>query len=62
MKVLKEAGQVKSFKQLVKVISEINSEDSFNAACGDIDISFQKDKINWDDHELLYKLVSKVNY
>lgn len=46
MKVLREARQVKSFKQLVKVISEINSEDSFNAACGDIDISFQHDKIN----------------
>lgn len=62
MKVLREARQAKSFKQLVKVISEINSEDSFNAACGDIDISFQNDKITWDDHELLYKLVSKVNY
>jgi len=62
MKVLREAGQFKSFKQLVKLISEINSEDSFNVACGEIDNSFQHDKINWDDHELLYKLVSKVNY
>ena len=62
MKVLRETGQAKSFKQLVKVISEINSEDSFNAACGDIDRSFQAEKITWDDHELLYKLVSKVKH
>lgn len=62
MKVIREARQFKSFKQIVSEIADINSQEDFDAACGDIDISFQHDKINWDDHELLYKLVSKVNY
>ena len=62
MKVLKEVVKFKTFKQLVDTISNISSDEDFNEACGEIDISFQHDKISWKDHELLYKLVSKVRY
>lgn len=62
MKVLKEAVRFKTFKQLVDTIASISSKEDFDAACGEIDSSFQHDKINWKDHELLYKLISRVSY
>ena len=57
---INEAGKFLTFKELVKLFSEIETEDDFNRACGEIDNSFQHEKINWGDHELLYKLVSKI--
>ena len=62
MKVLKEAVRFKTFKQLVDTIASISSKEDFNRACGEIDDSFQHDKITWNDHELLYKLISKLGY
>ena len=41
---------------------KVLAEDDFNKACGEIDRAFQAEKINWDDHELLYSLVSKIKY
>jgi len=46
MKVLKEVVKFKTFKQLVDTISNISSDEDFNEACGEIDISFQHDKIS----------------
>jgi len=48
------------FKKIVNAIAEIHTKDDFNAACGMIDSAFQHEKINWNDHELLYELVSKL--
>ena len=62
MKILKEENKPLTFKQLVKAFTIIETEDDFNRACGEIDRAFQAEKINWDDHELLYKLVSKIKY
>jgi len=48
-----------NYKQIIEIISTIDSLEAFNTACGEIDISFQADKISWKDHEQLYKLVSR---
>lgn len=48
------------FKKLVKAITEIRTKDDFNATCGMIDSAFQNEKLSWNDHELLYGLVSKL--
>lgn len=61
MKVLKEANNWLTFKQLVKLFSEVKTEEDFNRACGAIDDSFQHDKINWNDHELLYDLARLIS-
>lgn len=51
---INEAGKFLTFKELIKLFSEIETEDDFNRACGEIDNSFQHEKISWGDHELLY--------
>ena len=61
MKVVNEDRQVLTFKQLVKLFSEVQTEEDFNRACGAIDDSFQHDKINWNDHELLYDLARLIS-
>lgn len=46
---------IKNFKRLVAAISEINSEESLNYVCGEIDRSFDREKITWKEHEMLYQ-------
>ena len=52
----------KTFKELVKMISEIRQdrEEDFNHAMWEIDMSYQHDKITWKDNELLYDLISMI--
>ena len=49
-----------TFKQLVKLISEIEVEDDKNEAFALIDWSYQHDKITWTDHEMLFTLTDKI--
>lgn len=49
-----------SFKQLVNLLADVKTEEDFNRACGQIDMSFQHDKITWNDNELLYKLAGII--
>ena len=51
---------IKTFKQLVALISEINSEDDRSYTLGEIDRSFEREKISWSDHDMLYQLACKV--
>ena len=51
---------IKTFKQLVALISEINSEDDRSYTLGEIDRSFEREKTSWSDHEMLYQLACKV--
>ena len=48
------------FKKIVAAITAIQTEEDFNVACGMIDTAFQQEKISWNDHQLLYSLVSKL--
>ena len=61
MKILKEeSGNFLTFKQLVKLFSEANTEEDFWKAASEIDKSFQADKINWNDHQMLYRLSDRI--
>ena len=58
--VKEEHTMVKTFKQLVVLISRISTEDDRSYALGEIDRSFEREKISWNDHEMLYQLACKV--
>lgn len=49
-----------TFKQLVKRIHDIKTEEDRNEVFGQIDRSYDMEKISWNDHELLYDLASMV--
>ena len=49
-----------TFKQLVKMINEIKAAEDAYEVWDNIDRSFEKEKITWDDHEMLYGLASKM--
>lgn len=51
-----------TFKQLVVRIAEADTTDldTCNELCAEVDSSFDRDKITWNDHEVLYKLIGKV--
>ena len=51
---------MKTFKQLVQAISEIRTENDRLAVCGEINKSFEHDKITWKDHEMLYGLACRI--
>ena len=51
---------IKTFKQLVKEIAEIKTEEERLTVYVDIDNSFQHEKITWDDHQILYTLAFRV--
>lgn len=57
---LNEARAGLSFKSLVEELNKINSVDSANEVMGEIDNSFQVEKISWKDHETLYDIASKL--
>lgn len=48
------------FKKLVYQISKIKTEDDRNQCFGAIDYMFNKNKINWEDHEALCALAAMV--
>lgn len=49
------------FKKLVAIITEIETQQDLNHACGEIDRAYQSDKITAKDNELLYKLIGKIS-
>ena len=50
-----------TFKQLVLLIAEIETEEDFqNVTGGAISRSFQAEKITYKDYEILWKLAEKV--
>ncbi len=46
-----------TFKQIIKAISEGTSKDELY---GLINRAFDKDRITWADHEMLYRLVDRL--
>jgi len=50
----------KTFKRLVKEIQQIGNEDQRNRAFWEIDRSFDRDVISWQDHEMLYEIASRI--
>lgn len=49
-----------TFKQLVRLLSEVKtSEDLWNFT-HEVDMSFQHEKITWEDNEALYRIVNNI--
>ena len=49
-----------TFKQLVRRVADIRTFVQYNVVCGEVDFAYQKEKISWTDHELLYSLLGMV--
>lgn len=50
----------KGFKKLVIAIQNIGDEEQRGRVFWEIDRSFERDVISWQDHELLYELASRI--
>lgn len=46
-----------TFKKMVEFIANVNSEAEWNEAYALIEFSFQKEKITWNDMELMFSLL-----
>ena len=55
-----ENAMIKNFKQLVTAISEIDSEETRDYVFSEIDQSFNREKITWKEHEMLFQIVRKM--
>lgn len=49
-----------TFKKLVALIADIETESDWNEACALVDWNYQAEAITWNDHETLYRLIGKV--
>lgn len=45
---------------LVARILEAKSQTEIDVLCGDIDKLFDREKIKWDEHELLFRMIQKL--
>lgn len=50
----------KTFKQLVVELSNIRTKEDLYTFCGNVDMSYQHDKITYQDNETLYDIVRYV--
>lgn len=53
-----------TFKKLIQRLADCRTEDDINAFLYDqngVDISYQREKITWNDHELLFTLAARIN-
>lgn len=50
-----------SYKQIVGCIAAITTQEDVNTVCGMIDTAFQREKISWKDHEVLFAIVGKIS-
>ena len=46
------------FKTLLQKIIEINNTADLTNVCSEIDMAFQKQKISFKDHEMLFNLIN----
>lgn len=51
----------KTFKQLVVELSNVRTKEDLNRFCFQIDMSYQHDKITYQDNETLYRIVNNVS-
>ena len=56
----RKMNQALSYKQIVGCIAAITTKEDYNTVCGMIDFSFQKEKISWKDHEVLYAVMRHI--
>ena len=54
------ANNYKTFKQLVAQLSNVTNRAELWELCGEIDQSYQHEKITYKDNEILYKIINNV--
>ena len=47
-------------KQLVKLLSEVKTTEDLWSFTHEVDMSFQHEKITWEDNETLYRIVNNI--
>ena len=50
----------KTFKQLVQQLATIRTKEDLYKFCFDVDMSYQHDKITYNDNETFYAIVNNV--
>ena len=53
-------NEYKTFKQLIKELSEVRTKEALYDLCHEIDMSYQHEKITYNDLEMLYKIINNV--
>ena len=49
-------NEYKTFKQLVKMLSEVRTKDALQAFYAEVDRSYQHGKITYQDNVILYRI------
>ncbi len=55
-----EGGVKKLFLSLMARALEATTQEQIDTLCGDIDRLYQQEKIKWDEHEMLFRLINKL--
>lgn len=53
--------KAKTFKQICEMIADATTFEQVQEIYGQIDFSFQLEKITWKEHEILYHINDKIN-
>lgn len=51
----------KTFKQLVIELSNVKTKEDLDIFCANVDMSYQHDKITYQDNETLYRIVNNIS-
>ena len=46
---------------MVARILAAQTDNEWNEICGDVDVLYQADRIKFDDHEMLYRLIDRLH-
>lgn len=50
----------KTFKQLVTALADVKTKEELHHFCYEVDMSYQHDKITYNDNEIIYKIINNV--
>ena len=48
------------YLEMLKTLNKTSWETEVDTLCGDVDILFQQEKIKWQEHELLFRLIQRL--
>ena len=51
----------KVFLMLMARALEAETDEQISTLCGDIDRLYQQEKIKWDEHEILFRLINRLH-
>ena len=51
-----------TYKAIVKAIAEATDKREIDTIMGQIDVSFENEKITWNDHQTLRNIAEKIRW